>query len=217
MSFKPVALNVIVAPASLCQHVNVVRSVFCHPHVSFLAKSLFTTVKLVGSVTVYDVKSANSPHHIRRKFPSVHCTRSIHRNFSYRKHENVTSFPLPSSNLLLSPVIKSHLSLLSSKLNLSPRHSFPPGTSSPPNFQHVSSTIKICLSIMTLFSMILPNQPTQYILVTLSGKKSLGKVTKFSASDKIFPQRNFSPTFFFPNSVFPRFFSPDKEFIPILF
>ena len=165
MSFEPVALNVNFAPVSVCQRVNVVRSVFCHPHISFLAKPLFTTVNLVGPVTVYNVKSVNSPHHIQRVFPSMHCTTSIHRKFSYQRHENVTSFPLPSSNLLPSPVIKSHLSPLTSKLNLSPRPSFPPGTSSPPNFQHVSSSIKICLFLMTLFNAILPNQPTQYILV----------------------------------------------------
>ena len=98
-------------------------------------------------------------------FPSVDCTKSIHQNFSYRRHEYVTSFPLPSSNLLPSPVIKSHLSPLTLKLNLSPRPSFPPGTSSPPNFQHVSSSIKICLFLMTLFNAILQNQPTLYILV----------------------------------------------------
>ena len=165
MSFEPVAVNVTFTPVSLCQRVNVVRSVFCHPHISFLAKPLFTTVNLVGPVTVYNVKSVNSPHHIQRVFPSMHCTTSIHRKFSYQRHENVTSFPLPSSNLLPSPVIKSHLSPLTSKLNLSPRPSLPPGTSSPPNFQHVSSSIKICLFLMTLFNAILPNQPTQYILV----------------------------------------------------
>ena len=165
MLFEPVAVNVNFTPVSMCQCVNVVRSVFCHPHVSFLAKPLFTTVNLVGPVTVYNVKSVNSPHHIQRVFPSMHCTTSIHRKFSYQRHENVTSFPLPSSNLLPSPVIKSHLSPLTSKLNLSPRPSLPPGTSSPPNFQHVSSSIKICLFLMTLFNMILPNQPTQYILV----------------------------------------------------
>ena len=155
MSFEPVALNINFAPVSVCQCVNVVRSVFCHPH------PLFTTVNLVGPVTVYNVKCINSPHHIQRVFPSVHCTTSIHQKFSYRRHENVTSFPLPSSNLLPSPVIKSHLSPLTSKLNLS----LPPGTSSPPNFQHVSSSIKICLFLTTLFNKILPNQPTQYILV----------------------------------------------------
>ena len=165
MLFEPVAVNVNFTPVSMCQCVNVVRSVFCHPHVSFLAKPLFTTVNLVGPVTVYNVKSVNSPHHIQRVFPSMHCTTSIHRKFSYQRHENVTSFPLPSSNLLPSPVIKSHLSPLTSKLNLSPRPSLPPGTSSPPNFQHVSSSIKICLFLMTLFNTILPNQPTQYILV----------------------------------------------------
>ena len=134
MSFEPVAVNVNFALLSVCQRVNVVRSVFCHPHVSFLAKPLFTTANLVGPVTVYNVKSVNSPHHISTVFPSDHSTTSIHRNFSFRRHENATSFPLPSSNLLPSPVIKSHISPLISKLNLSPRPSFPPGTSSPPNF-----------------------------------------------------------------------------------
>ena len=43
MSFEPVAVNVNFAPVSVCQRVNGVRSVFCHPHVSFLAKPLFTT------------------------------------------------------------------------------------------------------------------------------------------------------------------------------
>ena len=142
-----------------------VRLVFCHSHISFLAKHLVTTVNLVGPVTVCNVKSVNLPHHIRRVFPSVHCTKSIHRNFSYRRYENVTSFSLPSSNLLPSPDIKSHLSPLTSKLNLSPRPSFPPGTSSPINFQHGSSSIKNCLFLMTLFNTISQNQPTQYILV----------------------------------------------------
>ena len=109
MPFEPVAVNVNIASVSVCQRVNVVRSVFCHPHVSFLTKPLLTTVNLVGRVTVYNAKSVNSPHRIRRVFPSVHCTKSIHRNFSYRRHENVTGFRLPSTNLLPSPVIKSDL------------------------------------------------------------------------------------------------------------
>ena len=79
----------------MCQRVNVARSVFCHLHVPFLAKPLFTTVNLVHIVTVHIVKTVNSAHHIRRVFPSVHCTTSIHRQFSYRERENVTSFPLP--------------------------------------------------------------------------------------------------------------------------
>ena len=79
----------------------------------------------------------------------------------------------PIGNMRMLKVFLYHLSLLTSKLNLRP--SFPPGTSSPLNFLHVSSSIKICLSIMTLFRMILPNQPTQYILVTLAGKEKSGK------------------------------------------
>ena len=124
----------------------------------FLAKPLFTSVNLVRPVTVYDVKSVNSPHHIRRVVPSVHCTTSSHWRFSYRRHENVTSFPLPSSNLLLSPRIKSHLSNLILRLNLSPR-SLSPQTSSPPNFSNIR------LFLLTLFNVILLNQQTQYILV----------------------------------------------------
>ena len=119
-SFEPVALNVNFAPVSVCQRVNVVRSVFCHPHISFLAKPLFTTVNLVDPVSVYNGKSVNSPNHIQRVFPSVHCTTRVHQKCSYRRHENVTGFTLPSSNLLPSPVIKSHLSTLTLKLNLSP-------------------------------------------------------------------------------------------------
>ena len=133
-----------ISDLSVCQHVNVARSVFCHLHVPFLAKPLFTTVKLVHFVTVHIVKSVNSAHHIHRVFPSVHCTTSIHRQFSYRERENVASFPLPSLKIS-SPGTKSHLSALTSKLNLLPRPSYPPGTSSPPNFQHESYSIKICL------------------------------------------------------------------------
>ena len=153
------------ALVSVCQFVNVVRSVFCHPHVSFLAKPLFTTVNLVRPVTVYNVKSVNSAHRIGRVFPSMHFTTSTHRQFSYRRHTNVTSFPLPSSNLLSFPGIKSHLLSLTSKLNLSPRPSSPPGTSSPPNFQRVSSSIKIYLFLITLFNAILLNKTTQHILL----------------------------------------------------
>ena len=36
MSFEPVAVNVNFAPLSVCQRVNIARSVFCHPPV-FLA------------------------------------------------------------------------------------------------------------------------------------------------------------------------------------
>ena len=161
---KPVTVNVNFTLISVCHRVNTVRSVFCHPHV-FLAKPLFTTVKLVHPVTVCDVKSVNSAHHICRMFPSVHCTTSIHQHFSYQRHDNVTSFPLSSSNLFSSPAIKSHLPPLTLKLNLSPRPSSSLGTSSPPNFQHLLSSIKICLFLMTLFTAILLNQPTQYILV----------------------------------------------------
>ena len=121
MSFEPVTVNVNFASVSVCQCVNVVRLVFCHPHVCFLAKSLFTTVNLVRPVTVYNAKSVNSAHHIRRFFPSLHCTASIHQHFSCRRHENVTSFPLSPSNLLPSPGIKSHISPSTSKLNLSTR------------------------------------------------------------------------------------------------
>ena len=158
--FEPIAVNVNFTPVSVCQRVNVVRSVFHHLHISFLAKPLFTTVSLVHPVTVYNVKSANSAHHICGVFPYMHCTTSIHLNFSYRRHENVTSFPLPSSNLLSSPGMKSHLSPSTSKLSLLPRPSSPPRTSSPPNFQYVPSSIKICLFLMTLFNAILLNQPT---------------------------------------------------------
>ena len=152
------------APVSVCQRVNVVRSVFCHPHVSFLAKSLFTTVNLVCPVIAFNVKSVNSAHHISRMFLSMQCTTSIHQHFSYWRHEDATNFPLPSLNLISSPGIKSYLFSLTSKLNLLQRHLSPPGTSSPPNFQHVSSSVKICLLLMVLFNAVSLSQPRQYIL-----------------------------------------------------
>ena len=77
MPFERVAVDVSFAPVSVCQRVNVVRSLFCHPHVSFLTKPLFTTLNLILPVTVYNVKSVNSSHHIRRVFPSVHCSTSV--------------------------------------------------------------------------------------------------------------------------------------------
>ena len=157
MSFEPVAVNVNFALVSVCHRVNVVRLVFCHRHVSFLAKPLFTTVNLVHPMTFYNVKSDNSAHHIRRVFPSGYCTTSIYKHFSYWIHENVRSFLLPSSNLLSSPGIKSHLSPMTSKFNLSPRSSFPPGISSPPNFQHVSSSIEIGWILTTLVNLIQHN------------------------------------------------------------
>ena len=161
--FEAVAVNVNFAPVYVCQRVNVVKLVFCHPHISFLANPCLPLLTLF--VLWLFTKSVNSAHHIRRVFPSVHCTASIHRQFSYQRNVSVTSFPLRSSNLLSSSVIKCHLSPLTSTLNLSPRHPSPPGASSSPNFQHVPSSIKICLFLMTLFNAILLNQPTQYILV----------------------------------------------------
>ena len=126
------------APVSVCQRVNIVRSIFCHPHVSSLVKPLYTTFNLVRPLTVY-IESVNSAHHIGRALPSVHCTRSMHRYFSYQGRENVTSFSLPSLNLMSSPGTRSHLSTLTSKFNLSLSPSYLPGTSFHANFQHVVS------------------------------------------------------------------------------
>ena len=86
------------APVSVCQRFNVVRSVFCHPQVSFLVKPLFTTVNLAHPVTVYIVKSVNLAHHIRQVCPCVHCTKVSIGTFLISGRENVTSFPLPSLN-----------------------------------------------------------------------------------------------------------------------
>ena len=127
VSFEPIAVNVNFAPVSMWQCVNVVRSIFFHPHVSFITKTLFTTVNLVCHVTVYNVKPVNSAHHIHIVFPYMYYTTSINRHLTYRTHETVTSSPMPLSNLLSSPGIKSHLSPLALDLNLSPRSLYPPG------------------------------------------------------------------------------------------
>ena len=123
----------------LYQRVHVVRSAFFHRHV-FLVKPLFTTNKLIHPVTVYSViKSVNSEYHIPKVFTSVHCTANIPRHFSYQRHENVTSFLLPSSGLLFSPGIESHPPPSTSKLSLLSKSSLPPETSSLRNIQHMSS------------------------------------------------------------------------------
>ena len=63
MSFESVAANLNFASVPMCQRVNVVRFVPCHPRLSFLAKALFTTVNLVRRVTVHNViTSVNSAH-----------------------------------------------------------------------------------------------------------------------------------------------------------
>ena len=82
--FQALAVSVNFSSVSVCQQVNVVRSVFCHLLVPFFAKPWFTTVNLVHFATVYTAKSVNSAHHIRRVFPFVHCTTSIHRHFPHR-------------------------------------------------------------------------------------------------------------------------------------
>ena len=64
MPFETAVVNVNFEPMSVCQHANVVRSVFRHPHISFLAKLLFTTVSLVRPVTVYNINSVNSAHSV---------------------------------------------------------------------------------------------------------------------------------------------------------
>ena len=136
---------------------DVIRYIFCHAHVSFLAKTLFTTVILVRPVTSAD--------HICRVFSSVYCAASISRHFSYRRHENVTNFPLTSSDSLSFSWRKFDPPLLTSKLNLSSRPSFRIEITSPRNFQYLSSLIKFSLFFMTLLNAILLNQPAQYIPV----------------------------------------------------
>ena len=137
MSFEPVLVNVEFTFVSMCQRFKVVRSAFCHSYV-FLVKPLFTAANLVRSLTVYNIiNSVNSAHDIRRAFPSVDFTASIHRYFSYRRYGNVTDFSLPSSVLLSSPGSTPHSPISTSKLKLSSRPSFPPETKSLGNFQHL--------------------------------------------------------------------------------
>ena len=87
------------------------------------------------------------------------------RHFSFRRHKNVISFPLPLSNLLSSPGIKSHPPSSTSKINFSSRPLFLPEISSPWTSQHLSPSTEFCSFLMNLLSVILLIQPTQYILV----------------------------------------------------
>ena len=79
------------------------------------------------------------------------CQNTHLKKMTVKKLDNFAGFTLPSSNLLSFPGIKSYLLPSTLKLNLSSRPSFPPGTSSSPNFQHMSSSIKICLFLMTSY------------------------------------------------------------------
>ena len=88
MQFEPFGVNVNFTPVPVFQGVQVVRSIFFHAHVSFSARPLFTTVNFVLLET--------AAHHLCRVLPFVYCATSIPRHFSYQRHKNVTSFPLPS-------------------------------------------------------------------------------------------------------------------------
>ena len=59
LSLESVDVNVNFAPVFVCQRVNEVRLVFCHPHVSFLLKPLLTTVNFVCPVTVIMLSLSN--------------------------------------------------------------------------------------------------------------------------------------------------------------
>ena len=129
----------------LCQCVHVVKLVFCHPRVSFQAKSFFTTVNLVRPVTVYNIKFVSPSHPICRMFPSIHSIQQV----------SICTYLLVSI-LIFYLWFRSLIFHQGLHLLMEP---------------HLFKTFNMCLHqlkfacFLTLFNAISVNQPTQYILV----------------------------------------------------
>ena len=77
MLFESIAINVCFALIHI--HVNVVKSISCHLHVSFLWELMFINLNTVPSLNVCNaVKSVSPAHHICRAFPVLHDVISNH-------------------------------------------------------------------------------------------------------------------------------------------
>ena len=77
MLFESIAINVSFALIHI--HVNAVKSISCHLHVSFLWELMFINLNTVPSLNVCNaVKSVSPAHHICRVFPVLHDVISNH-------------------------------------------------------------------------------------------------------------------------------------------
>ena len=70
MLFESIAINVCFALIHI--HVNVVKSISCHLHVSFLWELMFINLNAVPSLNVCNAVKSSPAHHICRAFPVLH-------------------------------------------------------------------------------------------------------------------------------------------------
>ena len=127
MSFEPV--NVSFAPMDV--PVNIVKSVSCNLHVSFLAKPMLIYLSTVCSLNVCNAVKSVSSTHIRRITQDVI---GNHRQAFY-----------PKTNVFSSCRTKSSPSYSTSN----PR--FSPLVMSSQSLQHISLSAKFCIFFMMLY------------------------------------------------------------------
>ena len=132
----------------VCHRLHVVKSVFCHQHVSCLFKPAFLTVDTVtNTLNVCNVmKYVSSTNNVHKVFPSTHNSISIPRQvYCPGSNNNIANPHLPLTNLLSFPETRSSTSSLISNLNFSECTSSLPGISCSLIYHHASSSVKFSL------------------------------------------------------------------------
>ena len=140
-----------------CHRLYVVKSVFCHQHVSCLAKPMYLTVDTVtDTLNVCNVITyASSTHNVRKVFSSTHNSVSTPKQvYCPENNNNIVNSHLPLTNLLSSSETKSSTSFLTSNLNFSECTFSLPETSCSRIFYLVSSSVKFSLFFTILFNVI---------------------------------------------------------------
>ena len=87
----------------VCHRLHVVKSVFCHQHVSCLFKPAFLTVDTVtNTLNVCNVvKYVSSTNNVHKVFPSTHNSISIPRQvYCPENNNNIANSHLSLTNLL---------------------------------------------------------------------------------------------------------------------
>ena len=87
----------------VCHRLHVVKSVFCHQHVSCLVKPAFLTVDTVtNTLNVCNVvKYVSSTNNVHKVFPSTHNSISIPRQvYCPENNNNIVNSHLSLTNLL---------------------------------------------------------------------------------------------------------------------
>ena len=133
---------------AVCHRLHVIKSIFCHQHVSCLAKPIVLTADTVtDTLNVCNVvKYVSSTHNVRKVFPSTHNSINIPRHvYCPENNSNIANSHLPLTNLLSSSETKSSTSSLTSNLNFSEYTLSLPEISCSRICHHVSSSVKFSL------------------------------------------------------------------------